>query len=309
MQIVAMDDQVTVQIRLADSFLLLGFEGPKGDGQVVSRDPGAFIPAQRGFRDAGTCRDGDPSYSEIIALICSDFHISGVSSGKRRFHMGKDLTQRIHDLAGIDGTIPTTVFTPASVHAEGMQDDVKIRLDGDQIFVGYITHDDGSGDYFENDEGAGLYRELKRGDDPNELMENITKSGKIAFFVERYQHGLVHYSVANTGSYPDRQWDVGVCGIHTPCQDVQNEYRKLLASRGEEQARAYAVQDVNRTLDEYSKVCNGETYGVIVETWNIEGQHVRRMAREDVWGFIGSEYALEELEDMFPKEEDLQPTL
>lgn len=218
--------------------------------------------------------------------------------------MSKDLTKRIHEMTGIDGTIPRTVFTPSSVYDRDIPDNVQIHVDQDTITLGYLTHDDDAGDFFEDDEGAGSYRHFKREDDPNEIMDAILRTGKIAFFVQRYSHGLDHYSVASSRDYPDQKWDVGICGIHTPCEDVQEAYRKLLESEGEEAARNYAVGDANKTLDSYSDACNGETYGAIVETWLIEGQHVRAIGRECSWGLLGQEHALETLKDMLPKSDE-----
>lgn len=216
--------------------------------------------------------------------------------------MGKDLTSHIRALAGIDGTIPHTIHSPESLHDDFLTDDVRISIDGDEITVGYVTHDPEPRDYFADDEGAGEFRTFRRGDDPNEIMDGIIEGGRIAFFVERYSHGLDHYSVAATGGYPDHQWDVGVCGIIIPCEDVQETYRQAVAEDGEAAARKAAIQDVNHTLDEYSKVCNGETYGACVEKWRVEGQHVRAVNHMSTWGLVGSDHAIETLKEMLPEE-------
>lgn len=214
-----------------------------------------------------------------------------------------DLTDAIHALAGIDGTIPRTAFAIQDVFDARLPDSVLIRRDGDRIQVGYLAHDDSPGDYWENDEGAGTWRAFTRGDDPNEIMAAIEAEGKIAFFVERYSHGLDHYSVANTRAYPDRRFDVGVRGIITPCDDVQEQYRAILAEKGPEAARAHTIADTNRVLDEYSDWCNGAVYGVVVEDWRIEGQHVRKMDDEADWGLIGAETAVSHLIEKMPERE------
>ena len=223
---------------------------------------------------------------------------------------GTDLTRIIHEKPGIDGTVPRTRFEVQDIGSDSeLEGGVLIRLDGETITLAYLAHDFSPSDFWEDDEGAGEYRAFRRDDDPNALMADIRASGRIAFFVERYSHGLDHYSVAGTRGYPDRQWDVGCVGILTPCQDVQDRYGALCRTEGEAAALAEAVRDSNSVLQNYSDHCNGNVYGVVVETWKIEGQHVRALESEEVWGYIGAEAALAELKSTLPPQPAAEPDL
>lgn len=215
----------------------------------------------------------------------------------------RDITDQVRNLAGIDGTVPSLSFQPEETNDSRLTKGVTLHFDGDTLTVGYLTRYDDPGDFWEDDDGAGDFRPFKRGDDPEEILASITAEGKIPLLVQRYSHGLDHYSVASSRAYPDHQWDVGICGVMTPCEDVQEAYRKTLAEAGPEAAVQKMVEDSNKVLDEYSKHCNGDVYGVVLETWKVEGQHVRAIDNESVWGFIGSEYALEELFEQMPERE------
>lgn len=222
--------------------------------------------------------------------------------------MNIDITDRIHELCGIDGTIPTLSYEPVDVYHDSLDEGVIVHKDGDTLKVGYLARDTDVSDFWENDEGAGEFTEFSGSDDPNEMFDAIKEEGKIGLFVQRYRHGLDHYSVAGSRQYPDHNWDVGLVGLHVPCEDVQQAYRKILAEKGADAAAEYIIKDANNTLDSYSDWANGEVYGTIVETWQIEGEHVRAVEEESCWGYIGSDHAVESLMDLMPEKEP-EPSL
>lgn len=222
---------------------------------------------------------------------------------------GTDLTRIIREKAGIDGTVPRTRFAVEDIQDADLEGGVLLRIDGQTITLGYLAHDSCPSDFWEDDDGAGEYRAFARGDDPNAMMEEIRASGRIAFFVERYSHGLDHYSAAGSHGYPDRQWDVGCVGLITPCQDAQDRFNTLREAEGEEVARAEVLRDTNAVLQSYSDHCNGNVYGVVVETWRIEGQHVRALDSEECWGHIGTDHALAELKSSMPPQPEAEPEM
>lgn len=207
----------------------------------------------------------------------------------------EDIRERVETLLGAAVTGPMrTEFAVAEA------EEVEIRQDGDQVMVGYLSLDDSPRDFWAEADGLGELKRFTRADDPNELLERLTAEGVPWLLVERYSHGLDHYSVANTRAYPDRQWDVGLYGVFIPCEEVRDMYRDRVRADGEEAARAWLVQDTNGTLSEFSKSVNGEVYGVVVETWTISDGRPERTGTDAVWGHIGSEYARDALQERLP---------
>ena len=218
---------------------------------------------------------------------------------------GTDISQLIAEKTGANGTIPHTAFKVDDVDAEGFEQNVLLAVDGDTIQVGYVVLDPEAFDYWKEHDGLGEFRRFQRGDDPREIVRELEAEGKLVLPVECYAHGARHYSIAGTRNYPDRQWDVGLVGLFVPCDDVQERYRKAIGEEGADPAAARdaAVRDSNTVLDEYSKTVNGEVYGIVVETWRKEGDHVRALSQDAVWQHIGHDYAIESLREMMPGEE------
>ena len=52
-------------------------------------------------------------------------------------------------------------------------------------------------------------------------------------------------------------------------------------------------------LDEYVKWCNGDCYGIVVETFTKEGDEWVQTDEDACWGFIGGEYAEQEMKSVF----------
>lgn len=189
------------------------------------------------------------------------------------------------------------------------KEEVLIGRDGDRILIGYLSVDPEPRDFWSESDGLGELRRFTRAEDPNDLLERLTAEGTPWLLVERYSHGLEHYSVANTRAYPDRQWDVGLYGVFIPCEEVRDMYRDRVKAEGEEAARAWLIEDTNGTLSEFSKSVNGEVYGAIVETWEIADGRPVRLGTEAVWGHIGTDYALEALSERMPEETSPEPAL
>lgn len=113
---------------------------------------------------------------------------------------------------------------------------------------------------------------------------------KLMFMVDKYEHGLVMYKATDD----DVGLDSNAAGVFIPCEDVQDRYKKQLAAGVPiKEARADALADTNKTLDGFTAWCNGEVYGVLDYRFDAEGESLDN--GEEVWGFIGSEYADKEL--------------
>ncbi|WP_432263011.1 hypothetical protein [Cupriavidus sp. TMH.W2] len=175
----------------------------------------------------------------------------------------------------------------------------------DRFVVGALVHDPDSShcNPAENDDGFGTFTEFRSAGERDDYLAQVQHEDKLAFIVDRYEHGRVHYSVNETANYPDRRWDVAPAGVFVPCDYVQEEFAKRRAElepeKGRHTAVAYGlaakefVKDANATLDEYSNWRNGEVYGVLVYEFDADGKEVS--PPEECWGFIGHEYARDEL--------------
>lgn len=123
-------------------------------------------------------------------------------------------------------------------------------------------------------------------------LQPVLVPEKLMFMVDKYELGLVMYKatdeIVGLGS--------NACGVFIPCDDVQDRYKKNLADgMSIEGARADALADTNNVLDEFSAWCNGEVYGILDYRFDAKGQQIDE--GEEIWGYIGSEYADQELAD------------
>ena len=187
-------------------------------------------------------------------------------------------------------------------------DDVTIvRTAENAVEIGYLTRGEAYGDFWE-DEGAGEFRRFRTQTDRDAHIEDKRAEGLLALIVDRYEHGNVHYSVANTANYPDRQWDVAPSGVLVPHADVQERYRSEMAAAaglaGDERARAEkaamdnVVADSNTVLQTYSDWCNGEIYDIVIEKVEFSADGgVAAHEHEYFCGHIGIEDAVSFMKD------------
>lgn len=159
------------------------------------------------------------------------------------------------------------------------------------IIVGCLKIDYSPLGFFEDDEGAGTFKEFRNIDSRDEFLASLKKSS-LFYLVDKYEHGSVHYSVSNTHNYPDKKWDVSHgCAVYVPSEYIQEEYIKAKKKMSVAQAKEKFIKDANSTLDSYSDYCNGEVYGYSVVTYNKEG---KVLSEEECWGFIGNKNANDE---------------
>ena len=105
------------------------------------------------------------------------------------------------------------------------------------------------------------------------------------FIVDKYDHGNVHYSVSNTETYPDRNWDVAPSGV------------LILDEKGENKALGGVidVDSANGVLSEYSNYLSGANYGIATAIFDNKGEQTGEV--EVVWGFIGTKATKDAIEE------------
>lgn len=169
--------------------------------------------------------------------------------------------------------------------------EIEVAQTPSTIIVGCLKIDHDPLDFFENDEGSGTLKQFRSVDDRDNFLATLKKTS-LFYLVDKYEHGNVHYSIANTQNYPDQRWDVSHgCAVYIPCDDIQEEYKKAKKKMTVAEAKDKFIKDSNSVLDSYSDFCNGEVYGYSVATFDKKGHLLNE---EECWGFIGNSYANQE---------------
>lgn len=178
---------------------------------------------------------------------------------------------------------------------------------GDTIVIGYLSYDtdcrdigdfigDGMGQLFsfhkharsDHEEGFAALGRNQYGD----LDPDITPD-RDAVLLDCYEHGFQKWSVSGTGF--QCEWDTASgAGVWVPddCLRSQLDDDEQSGKDRAAQAEIYAKQFLNQ----YNDIINGNVYGVVIETYDLDGN---RIESDHCWGYIGSEYAEEELKSQF----------
>lgn len=181
-------------------------------------------------------------------------------------------------------TIPDIDITITTTPAFAPYDSDTVRWaprEGGGWTIAWLADDDNvGGEDFWEDRDFGTFKEFDNQSDRDDFIaEMIAEHGiERVLVVDRYEHGLVHYSVRETVGYPDRRWDVAPAAVYVVPDDVPEDKRTEYA---------------NGTLDEYSSWCNGSVYGIVVRVVDADGNEIEDEA-EECWGFIGLDYAQSE---------------
>jgi hypothetical protein len=169
--------------------------------------------------------------------------------------------------------------------------DIEVAQTPSTIIVGCLKIDNNPLDFFENDEGAGTFKEFSNVSDRDNFLATLKKSS-LFYLVDKYQHGNVHYSVSNTRDYPDSRWDVSYgCAVFIPCNDIQEQYKKAKKKMSVAEAKKKFINDSNAVLNSYSDYCNGQVYGYSIVTYDKKG---KVLSEDECWGLIGYDYATKE---------------
>lgn len=124
-----------------------------------------------------------------------------------------------------------------------------------------------------------------------EMLYDQGKMGTCLAIPVRYDdHGSSGMSI-----YPCSLDSANAAWIPDKCC-LDNMASKLAANATYAEKLKVAEKYAKSVLDEYQKWCNGEVYGVVIETFDEDGEHIDT---ESCWGFIGDEYAEEEMESNF----------
>jgi hypothetical protein len=193
-----------------------------------------------------------------------------------------DIEEKLQEEFGLDSGFDVG-------HREPEYNSIEVIRSNDNIIVGFLQQDSDAQDFWENDDGAGELIQFRNADDRDDKIQSLSKSKKLFYLVNKYDHSQVHFSVSGTRSYPDERWDVSHgCAVFVPCDYIQSEFKKLKKTDGEESAIEHFVKDSNSVLDSYSKWANGEVFGYSVITFDKEGNEINS---DECWGYIGDEDA------------------
>ena len=178
---------------------------------------------------------------------------------------------------------------------QAIEGSVLIATHKDKAIISFLQHSDYPGDFFD-DEGTGKLIHFRSYEDYEEKVALFNKSKKLYYFLDKYEHGSVHYSIENTNDYPDRRWDVSSrCAIYIPDDYIQSEFKKLKKKEGEEIAKNHFIESTNSILDNYSDYCNGEVYSYTILTCDSEGN---TLEEDSVGGYIGYDYIKKEVKSI-----------
>lgn len=105
------------------------------------------------------------------------------------------------------------------------------------------------------------------------------------FIVDKYSHSGVSYSVHDTKTYPDHNWDTAPSNVLILDADSAN---KNLGG-------VIDIEAAQSTLDNYTSYANGDVYGIAVAIFDKDGEITDEP--EVSWGYIGTEYVEEMIKD------------
>lgn len=170
---------------------------------------------------------------------------------------------------------------------QSIEGSIIVATHKDKAIISFLQHSDYPGDFFD-DETTGKLIHFRSYEDYEKTTKELNKSNKLYYFLDKYEHGNVHYSIENTNNYPDRRWDVSNrCAIYIPDDYIQSEFKKLKKKEGKEIAKNNFIESVNSILDSYSDYCNGEVYSYTMLTCDIKGHTLKE---DSVGGYIGYEH-------------------
>jgi hypothetical protein len=112
---------------------------------------------------------------------------------------------------------------------------------------------------------------------PEAFREHVeTMRAKIGadrvFMLDRYSHGMDHYSRCDSRYLPDRQWDVSVTAVLCVPPDAPDP-----------------IEYADALLETWNSIISGDVWGVVVVDVDLDGT----VTSEDAcWGFVGHDYAV-----------------
>lgn len=177
-----------------------------------------------------------------------------------------------------------------------------VQVHEDRIVLGYLAHDEDCSSPLEDDDYIGCIYEARRHGKTLRDYEKALALGDFegedrnphAVLLDVYEHSGVSYSVAGHGM--QCQFDTARGGaVWVPSE-------ALLSDLTGPDAQTRALELARQACETYTDWCNGNCYGVVVLTFDLEGV----LLEDDAcWGYIGDDYAYASLKTDF-KQKELQ---
>ena len=176
-------------------------------------------------------------------------------------------------------------------------------LEGEDAFVvGYLVQDK----YYEDDECDRDWKivtthrhakredhrayQLARGMDEDFNFDPELKPNPYAVLLDIYEHSGRVYSISGEGY--QCQWDTARGGgIWIPNDAFIQELKEQDFQAEDE--RSYCIKNARWACEHLNCLESGDVWGIACEKFNLNGHHITGDA---CWGFVGSEYAKEELQ-------------
>lgn len=200
--------------------------------------------------------------------------------------------------ADLEVTLP---FEPAG--AMGYKEPL-VRVTDDQIILGYLVDDSDCANPLEDCDGMGHIYEARRNGPTLRQYEEARalgdysdcKPNPYAVLLDVYEHGGIAYSLSGAGlqcrfdtARGGAVWVPDACLI----EDIESN-----ASDAERLDRARLC--AKQAAEMYTSWRNGDCYGVVVVTYDKDGEEIEQVA---CWGFVGADHAYESLKSVyFPAE-------
>jgi hypothetical protein len=176
------------------------------------------------------------------------------------------------------------------VKFEPLDSSVLVKIEGDKAKVGYLSFDPDtfywyfdefdSGTFYNiGDRGTKKYTPLGK----EEIEEIFEQNPGRAFWISKYEHGLVRYFRTSNSSLliPDRQWDCGEgVAIFVVPEDATDP-----------------VKYCDSVMQEFSDWANGHIYGVCTAEYVLRDGEWEETSADECWGFIGGDHAEQSLKE------------
>ena len=132
-----------------------------------------------------------------------------------------------------------------------------------------------------------------------ECWEQGRKAGTIgnpyALWLDVYEHSGIAYSLSGEGT--QCRWDTA---RHGAVWAPDDELLKHIFSFPEEERATQAERICRAEIKEYNSWASGDCYGVVVTTYDLNTEEVEDS--DECWGYVGYEYAMEELNSILNNE-------
>jgi hypothetical protein len=168
-------------------------------------------------------------------------------------------------------------------------DSIEVKRVNGKTIVGYLVRDEDCENPLTSQDGIGSIRPLGRKHsnfiDRDEALA-ILESDKDAVALSYFEHGLCRWDVQGSmRGMPDFNWDgVGFAGVWIPDSCVRESYTGQDGQTREQ----WMLEQAASACEQYTAWCNGECYGVCVDTFDKDGERINEDA---CWGCVGYEWA------------------